>query len=102
MALRLVVDGRTSARAPRPGQAGGEVRWDMGGVRRVAGEDEQVVALRVAQPQRSCERTEQRRGRVLRAALLEAREVLDRDARERRDLLAAQARRAAPARPRRT
>ena len=64
---------------------------------RLAGHAEQVRALVVGQPQRARERREHRRRRVRRAALLEPRQVVDRDARELRDLLAPQAGRASPA-----
>jgi hypothetical protein len=58
---------------------------------------EQVVALVVGQPQRPGQGGEHLVGRRRPAALLEAREVVDRQARELRHLLAAQARHAAVA-----
>ena len=66
--------------------------------RRLAGDAEQVRALVLAQPQRAGERREHARRRRARAALLEAGEVVDRQAGELRDLLAAQPGRAAAGR----
>ena len=76
-------------------------RWTLGVMlaidraragRRLAGDAEQVRALVLAQAQRAGERREHARRRRARAALLEPGEVVDREAGELRDLLAAQAR----------
>ncbi len=66
--------------------------------RRVAGEQEEVVAFVDRQPQAARERAQQLLGGLRPALLLQPREVVGRHAGQRRDLLAPQARRAA-ARP---
>ena len=82
-------------------------RWTLGVMWRsiapapgggLAGDAEQVRALVLAQPQCAGERREHARRRRARAALLEPGEIVDREAGELRDLLAAQPGRAAAAR----
>jgi hypothetical protein len=55
-------------------------------------EPEEVIALLVLEPERPRKRRDHLQGRVPRAALLEAREVVGREAREPGELLTAQAR----------
>jgi hypothetical protein len=55
-------------------------------------EPEEVIALVVLEPERPRKRRDHLQGRVPRAALLEAREVVGREAREPGELLTAQAR----------
>ena len=64
--------------------------------RRGAGEDVEVVGLRVGEPQRAGDPREDFARRTRRPALLEPDVVLGRDVREDRDLLAAEPRRPPP------
>jgi hypothetical protein len=59
-------------------------------------EPEEVIALVVLEPERARKRRDHLQGRVPRAALLEAREVVGREAREPGELLTAQTRCSAP------
>jgi hypothetical protein len=58
----------------------------------MSGEPEEVIALVVLEPERPRKRRDHLQGGVPRAALLEAREVVGREAREPSELLTAQAR----------